>query len=637
MPLSGTSAGATSIAGDTSAWKRQRGTIKAACTRIETFVNSVDNVTPDIVAQLEERRARLEIIFNEYDNIQSNLEAIDESNEEINDRANFEDAYYAVCAQIRHMTRPASVQPATQLRAARSPTQSSSGTEHATHIRLPKINLPSFSGNYDKWFPFYDTFRALIHNNESLNNVQKFEYLRSSLTGQATNIVSSLEISERNYDLAWNLIKERYDNKRIIVQAHIKAILETTVMSKENADELRQISDGVSRHIRALSALGRPADSWDDLLIHIISAKLDSVTAREWHASLQGAELPTLKQFLDFIAHRSQTLEAMGAKGASAHDRASTRSQGRSNNRQQAACVATVRGKCYYCAGEHTVYACREFLGLPVDRRIAEMRRRRICLNCLRTAAHAANRCTSGGCRACGLKHNTLLHLAQGKETSNSNARGGESDKPPVTVSETSVNAHATIERGDRDVLLSTAVVYAYDKNNTRKTCRVLLDSGSQANFISSEFLNSLRLAPRPTSISISGIGGASSTSSQAASVRLRSRINSFATNIECIVTERITDGIPATTIKRHAFKLPAGIELADPQFNISARINMLIGAELFWRLLCVGQIAANSEHPILQKTRLGWILAGRTFDGSLSTDKAHVLHASVSNADLHA
>lgn len=38
----------------------------------------------------------------------------------------------------------------------------------------------------------------------------------------------------------------------------------------------------------------------------------------------------------------------------------------------------------------------------------------------------------------------------------------------------------------------------------------------------------------------------------------------------------------------------------------------MLIGANLFWRLLCVGQIKASIKHPTLQKTRFGWILAGR-------------------------
>lgn len=280
--------------------------------------------------------------------------------------------------------------------------------------------------------------------------------------------------------------------------------------------------------------------------------------------------------------------------------------QGLGHNKRQAACVATVRIKCNYCESEHAVYSCREFLELSIDRRIAEMRRRRICLYCLRGTGHATNRCTPGGCRACGLKHNTLLHLDQENKNENQSGNDSASGETSGAANRTSISAHAVIGRGDRDVLLSTAIIYVYDGENTCKTCRILLDSGSQANFISSKLLNTLRLTPRPTSISISGIGGASSVSNQLVNVKLRSRVNSFTADIDCVVSDRITDGVPATTIKRRAFKLPAGIKFADPQFNISACIDMLIGSELFWRLLCVGQIAANSEHPTLQKTRFG-------------------------------
>lgn len=80
------------------------------------------------------------------------------------------------------------------------------------------------------------------------------------MNGEAINIIGSLEVSDRNYDLAWDLLRERYDNKRVIVQTHIKAILELPTMTRKNAGELRQIADGVSRHVRALTALQTHAD-----------------------------------------------------------------------------------------------------------------------------------------------------------------------------------------------------------------------------------------------------------------------------------------------------------------------------------------------------------------------------------------
>jgi len=36
-----------------------------------------------------------------------------------------------------------------------------------------------------------------------------------------------------------------------------------------------------------------------------------------------------------------------------------------------------------------------------------------------------------------------------------------------------------------------------------------------------------------------------------------------------------------------------------------------LIGSEVFWDLLCVGQIRLTPTQSILQKTKLGWILVG--------------------------
>jgi len=40
----------------------------------------------------------------------------------------------------------------------------------------------------------------------------------------------------------------------------------------------------------------------------------------------------------------------------------------------------------------------------------------------------------------------------------------------------------------------------------------------------------------------------------------------------------------------------------------------MLIGAEIFWQLVCVGQIRQCKAHPTLQKIKLGWVLSGRSY-----------------------
>ncbi|XP_011164066.1 uncharacterized protein LOC105198908 [Solenopsis invicta] len=211
----------SAAAPDLSSLRRQRGTIKGSCTRIETFVNSVNRVSSDIRAQLDERRARLDALYVEYCKVQSQLEALDES--EVEDRIAFEDVIYSLCAKLRQLLQADEYRSNTR---ASTPGSKRVESESAAHVRLPKLNLPTFSGKYEEWFPFRDTFTSVIHNNKSLSDIQRFQYLRASLTDKALDIVKTLEISDSNYDLAWNILRDRYDNKRLIVQTHIKAIFE---------------------------------------------------------------------------------------------------------------------------------------------------------------------------------------------------------------------------------------------------------------------------------------------------------------------------------------------------------------------------------------------------------------------------
>lgn len=184
--------------------------------------------------------------------------------------------------------------------------------------------------------------------------------------------------------------------------------------------------------------------------------------------------------------------------------------------------------------------------------------------------------------------------------------------------------------------MLSTAVVDIFNSQGIATRCRILLDCGSQANFISREYMNVLGLQPWSLDVSISGINKTTTKSTQAVRVKLQSRFNSFTATIECIVTDQITSKLPAFTIKRNAYNIPRNVKMADPHFNVSSKIDILIGAELFWDLLCVGQVRSSIEHPTLQKTQLGWILTGKLVNSSKPTQRIQSLYASITSTQLH-
>ncbi|KAH1027866.1 hypothetical protein HUJ05_001297 [Dendroctonus ponderosae] len=81
---------------------------------------------------------------------------------------------------------------------------------------------------------------------------------------------------------------------------------------------------------------------------------------------------------------------------------------------------------------------------------------------------------------------------------------------------------------------------------------------------------------------------------------------------LEAALKDRITGMVPQTTFNISGLNIPEELKLADPAFNMPSKIDMLIGASVFFELLSIGQFKLGKNLPILQKTILGWIITGR-------------------------
>ena len=65
-----------------------------------------------------------------------------------------------------------------------------------THAKLPKLELKKFYGNPMHLYPFWESFESAVHKNPKLSSVDKFNYLKSLLTGTAQSSVAGLALSE---------------------------------------------------------------------------------------------------------------------------------------------------------------------------------------------------------------------------------------------------------------------------------------------------------------------------------------------------------------------------------------------------------------------------------------------------------
>ena len=127
-------------------------------------------------------------------------------------------------------------------------------------LRLPKLNLPTFSGSYTEWMSFFDLFNAAVNSNTQLSDSEKFNYLRACLKGDAAKLICSVSITDANYAIALGLLTDRYANKRSIVQAHLQSIWSQSSMKVESASGLRKLLEVTNEHLRSLKELGQPTD-----------------------------------------------------------------------------------------------------------------------------------------------------------------------------------------------------------------------------------------------------------------------------------------------------------------------------------------------------------------------------------------
>nr|CAI5863233.1 unnamed protein product [Callosobruchus analis] len=375
---------------------------------------------------------------------------------------------------------------------------------------------------------------------------------------------------------------------------------------------------------------------------------LDKVSAREWEKA-NFLQVPNMHTFKYFLKNRAQLLESLESKQlgylkstdsrpdsrySHGKPKGSDRLQGKSRSFHVASPdTGSTKFTCPNCKQNHSIYYCPEYLKLLVKDRMTRVQRLRLCINCLRPS-HEAKECRSSRCRVCKGLHNTSLHEEKkacaltstsevgAKETEAS--RGRELDSTPSTdIAEREIVSCTSTT--SNQAILSTALLHVYDSQGERHTIRALIDCGSQSSFITEELCNILRTPRSSVKISISGISGNSSAINHKCNLKLFSTTSGYSFNLDVFVINRITGNLPGVFFSKRELNIPVNIKLADPTLNIPSKIDILLGADIFWNLLCIGQIQLGKSQPMLQKTRLGWILGGR-FNQPEADIKCHFL-----------
>ena len=145
----------------------------------------------------------------------------------------------------------------------------------AGKAKLPKIILKKFHGDPICFTPFWDSFRSAVDDNPCLSDVDKFNYLRNLLEGSAAGAIRGLPLTAENYGAAKDILKKRFGQPQIIINAHMEGLVKEAAVTVDNdLKRPRFLYDQVEAHVRALQALGIQCESYGKLLVPLLMEKL---------------------------------------------------------------------------------------------------------------------------------------------------------------------------------------------------------------------------------------------------------------------------------------------------------------------------------------------------------------------------
>jgi len=183
--------------------------------------------------------------------------------------------------------------------------------KEAMHIKLPKLNLAKFTGNTADFLTFWSSFETAIHNNKSLDPVDKFNYLKSFLAPEPLKCIEGFSVTASNYEKVIDILKQRYGREDLLVNVHLNKLLNITPL-KHSSDikMLRKIYDDIQINIRSLESLNVSLDSYGSLLSPILLKILPEDLALQFNMEFYGVDYG-VKDILSFLSKQLVSRESL--------------------------------------------------------------------------------------------------------------------------------------------------------------------------------------------------------------------------------------------------------------------------------------------------------------------------------------
>ncbi|XP_065362031.1 uncharacterized protein LOC135955606 [Calliphora vicina] len=296
----------------------------------------------------------------------------------------------------------------------------------------------------------------------------------------------------------------------------------------------------------------------------------------KWKETIDFSTLPTWEEFTKVLERRCQYLESIDPQESSTNKLSTTNHNKRNGSRHQPqkhTFMTQVKKNCIFCKRlDHWSSNCSQFRSMDSTSRFDTVKKLGACINCLSIGHNIANCTSKYRCKTCNLAHHTLLHRETPAVSTNSTVLSNP-------VNQAAVNTH--MNNKSSSIILATAIILVSDSTGGK------------------------------ISIDVSGVGGQASNMKYEVSSTVRSRFNSHESSLNLLITNRISGYLPSKNIDVSGWDFPQ-IDMADEFFYKQQPIDLLLGTEYFFDVLCSGKISLGENMPTFQETKVGWIVTGR-------------------------
>lgn len=111
-----------------------------------------------------------------------------------------------------------------------------------------------------------------------------------------------------NYGITWNALEERFDNQRLIINAHMDKLFSLPPLKLCSLNELKLFLDTFKENIEALKCFDVP-NKEGFITFYIAFRLLDSTTKCQFESQHKSRSIPVIDDLLNFVQTRCNVLE----------------------------------------------------------------------------------------------------------------------------------------------------------------------------------------------------------------------------------------------------------------------------------------------------------------------------------------